>query len=89
MSVRRLAEPTKPSLLLLGEVSQSHPFMCNVCQPMQKYTTSQRRDMGGGEKWTAISMGQRRQAPQDKNSIQECQELHGLQTLGRNNTERC
>lgn len=32
MSVGRLAEPPKPSFLLLGEVSQSHPFMWDAMQ---------------------------------------------------------
>lgn len=69
MSVRRLAEPPKPSFLLLGEVSQSHPFMCNACKPMHSDTMAQRRNMWGRE-WAAIKMGQSRQAPQDNNSIQ-------------------
>lgn len=33
MSVGRLAEPPKPSFLLLGEVSQSHPFMLMHASP--------------------------------------------------------
>lgn len=47
MSVGRLAEPPKPSFLLLSKVSQSHPFMCNACKPMHSDTTAQQRDMGG------------------------------------------
>lgn len=47
MSVGRLAEPPKPSFLLLSKVSQSHPFMCNACKPMHLDTTAQQRDMGG------------------------------------------
>lgn len=46
MSVGRLAEPPKPSFLLLSKVSQSHPFMCNACKPMHSDTTAQQRDMG-------------------------------------------
>lgn len=46
MSVGRLAEPPKPSFLLLSKVSQSHPFMCNACKPVHSDTTAQRRDMG-------------------------------------------
>lgn len=92
MSVGRLAEPPKPSFLLLSKVSQSHPFMCNACKSMHSDTTAQQRDMeGGGREWTAIKMGQSRQAPQDNNSIQniniqqrqEQQEPHWLQTLRR------
>ena len=53
MSVGRLAEPPKPSFLLLSKVSQSHPFMCNACKSMHSDTTAQQRDMlgkgGGGE----------------------------------------
>ena len=48
MSVGRLAEPPKPSFLLLSKVSQSHPFMCNACKPMHLDTTAQRRDIGVG-----------------------------------------
>ncbi len=47
MSVGRLAEPPKPSFLLLSKVSQSHPFMCNACKSMHSDTTAQQRDMGG------------------------------------------
>lgn len=45
MSVGRLAEPPKPSFLLLCEVSQSHPFMCDACKPMHSDTMAQQRDM--------------------------------------------
>lgn len=48
MSVGRLAEPPKPSFLLLSKVSQSHPFMCNAYKPMHSDTMAQQRDMGGG-----------------------------------------
>lgn len=71
MSVGRLAEPPKPSFLLLSEVSQSHPFMCNACKPMHLDTTAQRGTWGEGRRqWAAIKTGKSRQAPQDNNSIQ-------------------
>lgn len=50
MSVGRLAEPPKPSFLLLCEVSQSHPFMCDACKPMQSDTMAQQRDMAAGRR---------------------------------------
>lgn len=51
MSVRRLAEPPKPSFLLLSEVSQSHPFMCNACKPPCIHTQRHSRGIwGAGER---------------------------------------
>lgn len=51
MSVGRLAEPPKPSFLLLCEVSQSHPFMCDACKPMHLDTMAQQRDIAVGVGW--------------------------------------
>lgn len=48
MSVGRLAEPPKPSFLLLCEVSQSHPFMWDACKPMHTHTMTRQRDMAVG-----------------------------------------
>lgn len=91
MSVGRLAEPPKPSFLLLGEVSQSHPFMCNACKSMHSDTTAQQRDMEGQE-WAAIKMGQSRTSTTGQQQYSKYQyptttsaagATGGLQTLRR------
>lgn len=57
MSVGRLAEPPKPSFLLLSKVSQGHPFMCNACKSMHSVTTAQQRDMGRGARMGCYQNG--------------------------------
>lgn len=73
MSVRRLAEPPKPSFLLLGEVSQSHAFMCNACKPMHPFRHNGTAEGHVGARMGRYQNGSEQTGTTGQQQYSECQ----------------
>lgn len=81
MSVGRLAEPPKPSFLLLSEVSQSHPFMCNACKPMHSDTMAQQRGHVGA-RMGCYQNGSEQTSTTGQQQYSKCQYLAMIRAAG-------